>query len=45
MFRHTTAGLFGYAHLTSGYPGGHADYIGVRFADATQIKVPRPSVQ
>ncbi|MBO0752355.1 MAG: glutathione-dependent formaldehyde dehydrogenase [Bradyrhizobiaceae bacterium] len=37
---HTTAGLFGYSHLTGGYPGGQAEYVRVPFADATQIKVP-----
>jgi threonine dehydrogenase-like Zn-dependent dehydrogenase len=40
MFGHTTAGLFGYTHLTGGYPGGQAEYIRVPFADSTHIKVP-----
>jgi threonine dehydrogenase-like Zn-dependent dehydrogenase len=40
LFGHTTAGLFGYTHLTGGYPGGQAEYIRVPFADATHIKVP-----
>jgi threonine dehydrogenase-like Zn-dependent dehydrogenase len=40
VFGHTTAGLFGYTHLTGGYPGGQADYVRVPFADATHIKVP-----
>jgi threonine dehydrogenase-like Zn-dependent dehydrogenase len=40
-FGHATAGLFGYTHLTGGYPGGQAEYLRVPFADATQIKVPR----
>ena len=26
VFGHTTAGLFGYTHLTGGYPGGQAEY-------------------
>jgi threonine dehydrogenase-like Zn-dependent dehydrogenase len=39
-FGHTTAGLFGYTHLTGGYPGGQAEYLRVPFADATHIKVP-----
>jgi threonine dehydrogenase-like Zn-dependent dehydrogenase len=39
-FGHTTAGLFGYTHLTGGYPGGQAEYVRVPFADATHIKVP-----
>jgi threonine dehydrogenase-like Zn-dependent dehydrogenase len=40
MFGHTTAGLFGYTHLTGGYPGGQAEYLRVPFADTTHIKVP-----
>ena len=39
-FGHTTAGLFGYTHLTGGYPGGQAEYVRVPFADTTHIKVP-----
>jgi threonine dehydrogenase-like Zn-dependent dehydrogenase len=39
-FGHTTAGLFGYTHLTGGYPGGQADYVRVPFADHTHVKVP-----
>jgi len=35
-----TAGLFGYTHLTGGYPGGQAEYLRVPFADTTHIKVP-----
>jgi len=40
MFGHRTAGLFGYTHLTGGYPGGQAEYVRVPFADKTHIKVP-----
>jgi threonine dehydrogenase-like Zn-dependent dehydrogenase len=40
IFGHTTAGLFGYTHLTGGYPGGQAEYLRVPFADKTHIKVP-----
>jgi threonine dehydrogenase-like Zn-dependent dehydrogenase len=40
VFGHATAGLFGYSHLTGGYPGGQAEYLRVPFADATHIKVP-----
>ena len=40
VFGHTTAGLFGYTHLTGGYPGGQAEYIRVPYADTTHIKVP-----
>jgi threonine dehydrogenase-like Zn-dependent dehydrogenase len=39
-FGHATAGLFGYTHLTGGYPGGQAEYLRVPFADTTHIKVP-----
>src|ERR1700710_13260 len=39
-FGHSTAGLFGYTHLTGGYSGGQAEYLRVPFADATHIKVP-----
>jgi threonine dehydrogenase-like Zn-dependent dehydrogenase len=40
VFGHTTAGLFGYTHITGGYPGGQAEYLRVPFADATHIKIP-----
>jgi threonine dehydrogenase-like Zn-dependent dehydrogenase len=40
MFGYTTAGLFGYSHLTGGYPGGQAEYVRVPFADVTPIKIP-----
>jgi threonine dehydrogenase-like Zn-dependent dehydrogenase len=39
-FGHTTAGLFGYTHLTGGYPGGQAEYVRIPYADKTHIKVP-----
>ncbi|RDI57758.1 zinc-dependent alcohol dehydrogenase [Microvirga subterranea] len=39
-FGHTTAGLFGYTHLTGGYPGGQAEYVRVPYADKTHIKIP-----
>lgn len=39
-FGHATAGLFGYTHLTGGYPGGQAEYVRVPFADVGPIKVP-----
>lgn len=39
-FGHTTAGLFGYTHLTGGYPGGQAEYVRVPFADVAPVKVP-----
>jgi threonine dehydrogenase-like Zn-dependent dehydrogenase len=40
VFGHTTAGLFGYTHLTGGYAGGQAEYVRVPFADTTHIRVP-----
>ena len=40
IFGHTTAGLFGYTHITGGYPGGQAEYVRVPFADTTHVKVP-----
>lgn len=40
VFGHPTAGLFGYTHLTGGYPGGQAEYLRVPFADTTHVKVP-----
>jgi threonine dehydrogenase-like Zn-dependent dehydrogenase len=40
VFGHTTAGLFGYSHLTGGYPGGQAEYVRVPFADKTHVKIP-----
>jgi threonine dehydrogenase-like Zn-dependent dehydrogenase len=41
MFGRTTAGLFGYTHLTGGYQGGQAQYVRVPYADKTHIKVPQ----
>ncbi|MEW6707343.1 MAG: zinc-dependent alcohol dehydrogenase [Pseudomonadota bacterium] len=40
VFGHTTAGLFGYTHLTGGYAGGQAEYVRVPFADVAPVKVP-----
>jgi threonine dehydrogenase-like Zn-dependent dehydrogenase len=40
VFSHTTAGLFGYSHLTGGYPGGQAEYVRVPMADTTHVKIP-----
>lgn len=39
-FGHSTAGLFGYSHLTGGYAGGQAEYVRVPFADAGPVKIP-----
>jgi threonine dehydrogenase-like Zn-dependent dehydrogenase len=40
VFGHSTAGLYGYTHLTGGYPGGQAEYVRVPFADVGPVKVP-----
>lgn len=40
FFGDTTAGLFGYSHITGGYAGGQAEYLRVPFAATTVIKVP-----
>ena len=40
VFGHTTAGLYGYTHLTGGYPGGQAEYVRVPWADKSAVKVP-----
>lgn len=34
------SGLFGYSHLTGGYPGGQAEYVRVPFADIGPIVIP-----
>ncbi len=36
---HAPAGLFGYSHLTGGYPGGQAEYVRVPHADVGPVKV------
>ena len=40
IFGHTTAGLFGYTHLTGGFAGGQAEYVRVPYADVTHVKIP-----
>jgi len=40
VFGHTTAGLFGYSHLTGGYAGGQAEYVRIPYADTTHVPVP-----
>jgi threonine dehydrogenase-like Zn-dependent dehydrogenase len=39
MFGHSTAGIFGYSHLTGGYAGGQAEYARVPYADVGPLKV------
>ena len=40
FYGYTTAGLFGYSHMTGGYAGGQAQYARVPFADVGPFKVP-----
>jgi threonine dehydrogenase-like Zn-dependent dehydrogenase len=40
LFGHTTAGLYGYTHLTGGYAGGQAEYVRVPYADVTPVHIP-----
>ena len=40
QFGYTTAGLFGYSHLTGGYSGGQAEYVRVPMADVAPMKAP-----
>ena len=40
QFGFTTAGLFGYSHITGGYWGGQAEYVRVPMADVAPMKVP-----
>jgi threonine dehydrogenase-like Zn-dependent dehydrogenase len=39
-FGHSGAGLFGYSHITGGYPGGQAEYVRVPYADVAPVKIP-----
>jgi threonine dehydrogenase-like Zn-dependent dehydrogenase len=39
LFGHTTAGLFGYSHMTGGFAGGQAQYVRVPFADIGPMKI------
>ncbi|MDP1872878.1 zinc-dependent alcohol dehydrogenase [Phenylobacterium sp.] len=41
FFGDTTAGLFGYSHITGGYAGGQAEYLRVPYAATTLIKIPQ----
>ena len=40
MLGHSISGIFGYSHMTGGYPGGQAEYVRVPFADHGPIHVP-----
>jgi threonine dehydrogenase-like Zn-dependent dehydrogenase len=39
FFGHSTAGIFGYSHITGGYAGGQAEYARVPYADIGPIKI------
>lgn len=40
MWGYSPCGIFGYSHITGGYPGGQAEYARVPFADIGHVKVP-----
>jgi threonine dehydrogenase-like Zn-dependent dehydrogenase len=40
LWGHPAAGLFGYSHMTGGYPGGQAEYVRVPFSDVGPIVIP-----
>ncbi|TKA95880.1 glutathione-dependent formaldehyde dehydrogenase [Cereibacter changlensis] len=40
LYGHAVSGLFGYSHLTGGYPGGQAEYVRVPYSDVGPIIIP-----
>jgi len=40
LWGHSTAGIYGYSHLTGGYAGGQAEFVRVPFADVGTLPVP-----
>lgn len=40
LYGHAVSGLFGYSHLTGGYPGGQAQYVRVPFSDVGPVVIP-----
>lgn len=40
LYGHPMSGLFGYTHLTGGYPGGQAEYVRVPYSDTGPIVIP-----
>jgi len=40
LYGHALSALFGYSHLTGGYPGGQAEYVRVPFSDIGPVKIP-----
>jgi threonine dehydrogenase-like Zn-dependent dehydrogenase len=39
-YGHSTAGIFGYSHAFGGFPGSHAEYVRVPFADRGCFRIP-----
>jgi len=40
LYGQRLSGIFGYSHLTGGYPGGQAEYVRIPLADMNVLKVP-----
>ena len=40
LYGHAVGGLFGYSHMTGGYPGGQAQYVRVPYSDVGPIVIP-----
>ncbi|NWG47140.1 MAG: glutathione-dependent formaldehyde dehydrogenase [Alphaproteobacteria bacterium] len=40
LYGYAVSGLFGYSHLTGGYPGGQAEYVRVPFSDVGPVVIP-----
>lgn len=40
LFGHAMSRMFGYSHLTGGYPGGQAEYVRVPFSDVGPVVIP-----
>ena len=40
LYGQAMSGLFGYSHLTGGYPGGQAEYVRVPYSDVGPVVVP-----
>lgn len=40
LYGTTFSGIFGYGHITGGYPGGQAEFIRVPFANSNCFKLP-----
>lgn len=40
LYGHPMSALFGYSHMTGGYPGGQAEYVRVPFSDIGPVVIP-----